>query len=528
MVFNTLVKAIADAGPQFNHYALKGFVENNINSAAEFISIVFSESFKIVDADLEFVGYTVLTPEETVTFELISSKGKNSKLPLSVSHLKLVEFRVRFGEKIITTKLYVPYTVDGMLTILDRRSMIRKVLLEQTFARTNKRGTNRDGVTVSPIRVNILFNRRIPFKIDSYINRGDHYTHFIVTSRLFHGDKRGRKICETSIILYMLARFGWAATLKKFGVPAADLLFTTEVGRDTETFDYFAAVHERVPGKGPELYVKARRTLLADDQNRKFIINLMYLVKHFGLDQRYSVLDIGNVYLDDGYIWKVILGIINYGDPMPARAYSHAVANLRSVDHFIDPITRERFQYFNVPINDIYDLLVYTFINIDSLMVNTVSQDIYKYRLDASSGILGAAYATPIVKSIYPLARKNRTSITERDVSKALSFSPMLFRKAISSKKDDSEKYIAPPDIIGGNFLLSGGLNKIRIGGRTEQRLHPSMLVVESIGAFVGKNTGNTGYINPYIPVNKDDRHGAIQHPDYADDIDRLEDFIPH
>jgi hypothetical protein len=100
----------------------------------------------------------------------------------------------------------------------------------------------------------------------------------------------------------------------------------------------------------------------------------------------------------------------------------------------------------------------------------------------------------------------------------------MIFKLSTSGKKDDAEHYIAPPEIIGDNFLLAGGLNKIRLGGKAEQRLHPSMLVAESIGSFVGKYIGKTGYLNPYIPT---DPNGAILHPEYAKEIDELSAYLP-
>jgi hypothetical protein len=100
----------------------------------------------------------------------------------------------------------------------------------------------------------------------------------------------------------------------------------------------------------------------------------------------------------------------------------------------------------------------------------------------------------------------------------------MMFKISTAGKKDDSEHYIAPPEIIGDNFLFAGGLNKIRLGGKAEQRLHPSMAQCESIDAFVGKYIGKTGYLNPYIPT---DKNGAILHADYSKEIDEIMPYLP-
>lgn len=515
MTFDDVVKHVSDVCPPFNKFALKDFVQDNINSSPEFPALVFKEGFKFVDSDLEFVDYEIMSPEDRVKFELRSGPGKTSrpKVPLTVSHLRLVRYRVRFGDQYVYSKLYTPYMFDDMLYINDKRSMVRKVILEKTFSRVQEK--DKDGVSVSPIRVNLTFNRRQTFRIESYIT-GEFYTHFIVTSRLFHGQIR-QKVCETTIIHYILAKFGFAKALKKFGLNKSEVSFVAEVGKDTDSYEYFAAkaTKDKHDG-GPGLFLRVKKTLLSDDQSLKFIVNLLYVLSFF------QIQNIDNVYVEEGSIWKIMLGIIIFEDRQELKAYSNAESHLKSVDYFIDPLTRDRFRTFGVMIDDIYDLLVYTFRFIDSFMVNNLSQDIYNSRLDVSNGILVESFARRIFTNLYYLAKK--TNITVSDVESALRLNPMMFKLATSAKKDDAEHYIAPPEIIGDNFLFAGGLNKIRLGGKAEQRLHPSMLVAESIDAFVGKYIGKTGYLNPYIPT---DEHGAILHPDYAEEIDSIAPYLP-
>lgn len=515
MDFNDVIKAVSDVCPDFNEYALRGFVKDSIDNSPDFPAMVLSEGFKLIDSDIELVGYQILSPEECVKFELTgkSSKSQRVKVPLTVSHLRLVRYKVRFGENYTFCEFYTPYMFDDMLFINDKRSMIRKVVLEKTFARVQE--NDKDGISVSPIRVNLMFNRRRTFKIQSYVSK-DSFSHFVITSRLFHGPIKN-KICDTNIVHYMLAKFGFITTLKKFGLSPNDISFTTDIGNDTDDYEYFAGKQfDDRAEDGPGLFVRVKKSILTDDQSLKFVINLMYVLSFF------KIQNIDNVYANEGYVWKVILGIIILEDKAEAKAYSNAETNLKSVDYFIDPITQKRFESFGLPIKDTYDLLVHIFINIDSYMVNTQSQDIYNSRIDVANGILVESYARRMFTHLYYLAK--RTNVTYQDVVSALRLNPMLFKLSTSGKKDDSEHYIAPPEIIGDNFLFSGGLNKIRLGGKAEQRLHPSMLVAESIDAFVGKYIGKTGYLNPYIPT---DRNGAILHPDYADAIDEISPFLP-
>lgn len=518
--FDDIIHAISEVTPSFNDHALYDFVEDTIDNSPEFPAVIFREGFRLVPGDLELMGYDVVSPEERVKFELRATPGKANrpKIPLTVSHLRLVQYRIRFGTHYVYTRLYTPYLVDGMLYIKDKRSMIRKVLLEKTVSRVNEK--EKDGISVSPIRVNIWFNRKQSHRVESYTS-GKHYSHFIVTARLFHG-KVKNKICDTTIMHYMLAKFGMNETLKKFGISPKDISFVQDVEKDTDKFEYFRTGPTNATWiRGSEIFLKVKNNLLADDHCRKLVINILYVLNFF------TNQNIHNVYSTDEWsehlsIWKIILGTILFEEPAEARAYSNALTNIKSVDAFIDPITRDRFRKFGIPIDDIYDLIVYIFNNIDSLMVNMQVQDLYNSRLDVAKGILEESYAKRIFHPIYMLAK--RTNISIPDVESTFRFNPMLFRMTSSGKKDDSEHYIAPPEMINDNFLLAGGMNKIKLGGKAEQRLHPSMVVVESIGTFSGKQIGKTGSINPYIPT---DENSAIAHPDYADAIDAIIPYLP-
>lgn len=519
MSFNDLVKDIADVCPKFNNFALTEFVRDHIDNSHKFIALAFEEGLKIVPAKIDFLDYTILSPEERVLFELNSKSGgkpSRTRIPLAISHLMLVQYRFRFEGEDIYSNIYTPYMVRNMLYIKDKWTMIRKVILEKTFSRMSER--DQDGVSLSPIRVNLKFNRKRTFRVESYTSKQS-YNHFIITAKMFHGGG-GRKICDITIIHYMLAKFGFLKTLKRFGISKSDVSFVTQIGEDTNKFEYFAGrkFTDNVEN-GPGLFLKVKKTLLMEDLPRKFVINVLYVCHFFGIQ------NIENVYLDKGSIWKVILGILSFSDTAELKAYSNAETHLKSVDTFIDPITKDRLRKFGVMTgddNDIYDVLVHIFINIDLYMVRYQVQNLYNNRLDVANGIQVGTYAKKIFWDIYSLAKK--TNISVRDVKSTMSFNPMMFKMTSSNKKDDSEHYMSPPEIVGDNFLLSGGLNKIRMGGRTEQRLHPSMLVVESIGAFVGKQIGKTGYVNPCLPCTSD---GAIYHPDYARDIDAITKYLP-
>lgn len=515
--FNDIVRRVSEVTPDFNDYALRGFVEENINNSPEFLAMVFREGFKVVDDDIELVGFKILSPEERAAFELKSgqSESKRTKVPITTSHMVLVRYTVRHRNEYITREIYTPYLYNGMLMINDKWSMIKKVILEKTFSRVQDKGV--DGISVSPIRVNIKFNRRHTLRIESYTSK-DFYTHFIVTGELWHGDKR-RRVCERTILHYLLAKFGFEKTMRRFGISKADISFVPEIDESTTNkFEYFAARKFTDVEKGPGLFLKVNRQLLTDDQSLKLVVNLVYVLKDFDIQ------NMDNVYVEEGSVWRVILGILILDERDPLRAYNNTMTHLRSVDTFIDPLTLTRFRSFGLMTGeneDIYDLLVHIFVNIDAFMAQYEAQDIYNCRIDMSN-ILVETFARKVFSNIYQLGRK--TNITHKDVKDALRLSATMFKFNSSGRKDNSEQYLSPPDIVGDNYLFSGGLNKLRLNGKPEQRLHPSMAVAESIEAFVGKPIGKTGYLNPYVPTSP---LGAIEHPDYASDVDQILPYIP-
>lgn len=515
-----MVRSVAKVSPQFNDYALRGFIKKEINNSHEFPALVFREGFKLTtSADIELVDYEILPPEDQVRFELSSETNRNNRIariPLTMTHMRLVRYRIRFADRYIYSHLYMPYMYEDMLYMRDKRSMIRKVILEKTFSRVSDH--NKDGITVSPIRVNIPFYRRHTFKAISYVS-DEVYNHFIITAGLFHGPRKKKKICDTTILHYMLARFGFSETLKRFGLNDHDVKFVEKISNDTDHYDYFAANKTDKKGyEDPGLFLKVSRVLLGEDLARKFIVNLLFVIHH-----SLYIQTLDNVYTNKGSIWRVILGSITFDEEDPFKAQSNAETNLRSADSFIDPITKERFDYYGIPINDTYDLLVYIFLNIDEYVVQNVSQNLYNTRIDVRNGLLVNTIARAIfTNKLYVLARKS--NIKEIDAKRAIKLSPMLFKQSISGRVDDDKDYVAPPSIVGDNFLLAGGLNKIRMGGKPEHRLHPSMLVVESVGVYAGKTIGKTGYINPFVPT---DPYGTIVRPDYASDIEAIMPFLP-
>lgn len=509
-----LIDAIADASPKFNQFLLEDYPRREIENAPQFIDQVWRDAVKMVGGAFTYVGYDILSPEECAAYEMSGKNRMVRTISGPVSELQLIRYRFNHEGVIHENYFYVPYLIDRTLFIRGKRMSLVLGITECVFSRMVEK--NRDGIMIRPIRLPIRFNRTDTFRLISDTSRFQSYE-FITVGYLYNKLPSKRSV-ETTVLHYLLCKFGFTYVVQRFGYNPSDILFTDVVNQtDINTFDYFPA--KKVSKRSPEMiYLKVRSSLLNDPLVRKIAASLCYTLSHFDLQT------VDELYDPDGSMFRILLGKICSPGQNTMQARISADTHIASADLFLDPTTRARFNQFIPGIgDDIYDLLVYVFIHIDSLMANSSAQNLYEKRVDVSVGILVEAYAKAIYTRIYRANQK--TTLRRKEVAGLLKTRPMAIDAAIVSTKKNGSRNINPsPTISNDSWLSSCGIHKQRPDGSPKLRFDPSMCYVESIMAFTGKNIGNSGYINPCLLI---DDAGGIIRPDYADDIDSLRPFLP-
>lgn len=507
-----ILEAIHNRMPKFSEFTLKTFVQQTVDSSHEFVSTCYKEATKLNSGALEYVGYHILSPEERVRRELAWT-SKKLKITLAQSDVQLVEYRIRHENEIRSAWLYTPYLFNGFLQIKGKRYALNLGICEKTFARVVDKST--DGVMIRSIRAPIPFSRKFRHRVISAVTGAMLCNEFVITAKL-HLKKHGRRKRETTNFLYLAARLGFDRTIERFGFSRDEFSFVEQPDVRDEQYHYILAKND-VPGVVHDVYLKVRADVFETPIGRKLVSNIIYLLSGFGIQTPTDLHD------PSGYMWRILLGKIIYPDASIAMAHSNADTHIASVDVFIDPISRKRYNDFGVPVNDIYDLLVYVFDNIDSIMVNTLSQDLYTKRVDVMDGLLILPYATAIYLKFY--ATNQRQSLREAEVKSLMKMRPWTLDTAWSSSQRGLVQNVSTgSQIFNGNWLSSFGIFKNRADGSAEQRFHPSMAVVESITAFSGRDVGRTGLINPHLEIAP---NGGIYRPDYAADIEQLAQYLP-
>lgn len=538
MIMDRIVKTVSDQMPRFNRDLLVEHDKMQIDSSRKFIDTCFQWMIKIVNSpDLIYKGCRVATPEERSDYEIgVKSSNKGNKpLMMILSELQLVIFTFdhknsgtnKFGNRdtVKNVYLYVPYIWQNMIHINGRRLSIIKGIVEKIFCKMDtkqidvyktRKGTRKreivdtnviDGIMIRPIRARLAFNRIKTLELRTHDGR--QISHEYIISAKLHLKKHRKRKVETTIIHYLLCKFGFVKTLNLFNISQDDFILSNDI-LDQEKFTTFDVLDK----KDNMIYLNVKHELLNIELYRRFICNLLYILNGFNI---YTVDDL---YDPSGSMYRVMLGlIINPGDSF-AKAKADMDTHIdSSVEYYIDPIFRERLRRFNIPATNIYELLIYIFSNISELVANCSTQNLFEKRIDITDGILTKAYAEKIFSNIYE--HKQRSVLKPNELKRMLKILPMAIKGAFNqTRKTNGIRNINNnPQIYGDNWLISCGGFKTRHLGNGNQKFHPSIPVVESITSYSGKEVGKVGYINPFAPI---DRYGVIITPDYAKEVNKI------
>ena len=511
-----LANAVLDRIPRYNDYLLRDFMSEQVAKAPEFIEIVFKEAVKLFSGHITYAGMRFIPPEERAGLELDYKRG----CPVTNSELSLVEYQFIYDEKTYPVLLYIPYLKNDVVTIEDTKYVLQLSIKEKAFSKTTS------GITMKVIRQPIPFYRTNTFRLDSltdewYRNMSIPTTSIWNSSSTNYGTKRtdARRPIDATIIHYLLCKFGFLGTIRRFGLTEQDMIFTNVVSGDVDEYRYFAAKKTKNT-KTIDLFLKIRKSVLENDLITKLTASILYTLTAF---QKHQV---EHLYDPSGALFRIMLGKSIYGNSCPEIQCKNKIdAHIPSVDTYLDPITKARLHSYDIQVEDIYDLLQYVFINIDRIYMSTSHTDLYNTRVDVMEELL----VETIVHSIY--SKWYRVDPNPKKLAREIK-SILNFPRELISKLYKSRIVQKNPPAYGDNILVGWKIQKIRQSGLStsgriidspDHRFHPSMAAVETLVSFSKSNPGAGGAINPHLKISPD---GSVIRQDYSDEIDVLKDLL--
>ena len=481
--------------PPFNDYTLSGYHREQVERFPEFVDTVFKEAVPLFGGALEYKGYHALSPERRVAYNIdnVLLKGKVS---IQQSEMMLLEFDFVFDHQLVPVYIYLPYLHNGALVINDTKYYIQHAIIERTIYRVT------DGVIIKVMRSPLQYWRTEQYAYTT--TEGKTYYDSVITAKAFY--RKGRassKPVKTPLVLYLLARFNFDHVVSKvLGLPVGSVSFVDQVPEDKdEQFAYFKCKEG--------LYLKVEKeSVLEDTSFRRFVASLLYILN---MSKRYTISDVYNT-----AFYKAILGKNLYGaNTKEGLAAGHAESHLESLQTYLDAYTKKDLARMHIYCNDVFDLFVHVFFNMDSWLIGYTPNDLFEKRIGGADLLLMNLVKFVFTKFYNTLKKnkiitiKNIRSMLRLDSTKSLGFNDIPSIQSSSSLYND-------------NDLLSVLIKKIRqtssqenatkknnnLIQSKEHQFHPSFIAIESALAISSSSPGIAGDINPYAVI---DKHGCFR-----------------
>jgi hypothetical protein len=517
-IFDKVLKKIADRFPKFNNFLLMDYRRKQVDNCINFIDIVFQEAIKVIGQDIEYLGSRILPPEARVIFE-ISNNIVPSMVNIKKSELVLVEYLFRYGSMEFSTNLYLPYLYEDFVIINDTKYNLQFNITDKIFSCSNKTLTAR--VIRSPIRFRIQ-----PHAINS-AKTNEQYI-FSLSLVDVHYQKRTRKMkkkIQKTIFHYLICRFGLERALMIFDINLSELEFIEHTSDFFMDYEYFNIY----PKNKKSMMLKVSNSIMNNKTKKNVILTILYILSDF------RNIKIEEILNPDPIKWKTMLGQLIEGTSITlAVALQKATKHLDSLESYLDFISQKRYESFGLKnIESIYDLFIYVFLNIETILHKFEPNDMFQKRIDTIEQILIDSIISNIYNRIYK--KKNTASIQREDTIKGI-FN-IKARSIYSIYSGDNVR--SNPACYNDNKLFnyylkmnspsskqksaSGQITKRNKVTISKRNFHMSLALVESLLGYSSNNPQKSSSLNPFLDIND---YGGFVVPKYYEHLKPYEKHL--
>lgn len=489
MSWDSAVGELKNSLPPFNDYLLKEYREEQINKFPEYIDDVFKEVTRLFGGQLEYKGYTVLPPEAKLEYNLSYAivKGRVSILE---SELELISYMFEYNGVKIPLYLHVPYMYDGAIVIDGTKYFIPCIVAERSMSRID------DGVIIKVMRTPIPFYRKTQFKYTS--TSGDFFYDAIITCKLHSRESKSKNDSSiVPVVLYLLSKFGFEHVRDTMFGLNRDLVDFVATENKGDAENYYFLCDEGI-------YLRVNKELMQDRTNRRFVASVVYILTNM---KRYTIEDVYK-----STIYLVRLGLVIHHAKKDTLAASCAATHLSSMDTALDKYTKEELRMLGIHCNDIYDLLMIAFCQIDTWIMRNSPNNLFSMRLGGCDFIL-----KDFVKSVFTRVYKLLTKKQKDPDSMVKDYRSTLRMNVdtVCNTMISADTSRSGTQACNDNNLISHDIKRVRASGlgrrksgddniinNKENQFHTSFAAVESISFVSQSNPGLSGDINPFLVIN--------------------------
>jgi hypothetical protein len=492
--------------PKFNDSVIKDIRKDEVEGMIEFIIDRYNECISVMDEDIQFIGYDILSPAETLKYELTANYKKNL-INIRDDEAILVDFKFRYNDAEFVKKLYIPYIFENSSLIVN--SVRYECLLRMTEKVFSVRKDN--GITIKLIRSPISFWKSQLHAYKCVVSEMPFISSLVTCMLYYNKASKSKKRLKPTIVHYLLCKFPLPELLSMFGYQPDDAIYTKTID-DEENYYYFK-IQNITLQRGPVLLKVKRSTMDTGEHTKLFrdiIGNISYILSTFRSVNLDNLVQTGTIY------YRIFLGKINHNvnlDNVSALDYMNS--HIKSIDTYLDSYSKKVFESNNLYVDDIYDLLGYILVNIDQIVMMHPNNDLYNKRLDTINGVIIDGLFRSLYYKIYKMDKRPNSTHMNENVLNSLNIIPRYILKHLS----ESENVRYNSSVYNDNWLLSIGMKVSKSLSSTTRRgstktsysneialpkniYHPSNMVVESAIGF-SRAVSKNSVINPYAEVDQ-------------------------
>lgn len=528
MMWDTIVADARNELPAFNKYLLKDFHRTKLEKIPEYIEDMFHELTRMltvymggntegkISGKLEYLRKVVLSPEEQLQ-HMIDSKIIKGRFDINEMSFKIVRFDFKYdGEGHTATHsayVYVPYmTSRNSIMIQGTEHFILFPIVE-------KGGVNirPNEIIIKVMKAPLTTWRRDVITMtttDGKVVRED-----LITVKIHQGIKGGKRTEKTPLVLYHLVKFGWHKTLDLYQITPDDISIVSNGEKDPN--------HSKI-AIGANLFVRVSDQILFD---QALNFKRRFLASAVAIFQMRADFTLGDV-LDPraSYFWVVLGMYTSTKKGHPEMLYMNTKKHLRMNETLLDKPTQFHLRQVGINVNNLEDMMLWLFYNIDRSLKSYDSTDLYNKKVGSLEQIM-ASFVRHFFRKLFNLINNDKEGLTHASLAtfmKQVSTTPNWFKTSMTRANPTfyngnlllqilAKKRRSLDNTESGEFALEGSGN--RVLPRAALISHPSHPVVESILDITSSAPVIGGSMNPYCMI---DAEGNIIKPEWAAQYDTI------
>lgn len=541
-----LMQAIKENTPKINPIIGNGLAYHEGGKILEFVDRLWRMNSSSFPDGMTYLGCEKCSPKEGYQFETRVVNNTTRRYDINKNDIRLCAFIFEYNGQILRKYLYLPFIrPHGFMYLNDTKYVVAPIVSDGVIT------VKPDSIFVKLIKMKLWFYRiYTQIIVDGQREYGTLY-HSKVHNKPNSNEAGQNNIkMKTSLVHYLMCKFGMTKTLEMFGVKNWHMLSKTEFRERMEEFPTKDWVVIESTGKKPSLtylhkapyeetpwvFVVKRKEFEARYSVKNVFASIFYTLDHFPSPKR-----INPDYIDDVDVWRAMLGeTIHSSNEHYAVVKDSMDRHIVSLDEYVDEMVRDGFKRIGIEIRDIYDLFIYIIENFNSLISDSNkdinSNGLYGKQLQILNyllyGIIRAINNCYFSLSGLRIEQQNKPDklIRIEDIDKCLR--AIRPEEILKIKKEHAGIIVVddPTDLpllkVGRIVVLQEKSDKRRTSqdnfdvNSPNNRLHESL--IESGGALTMSKGDPSGRNRINLFVNLSDDYTIIPNPELAPVMDEL------